>query len=264
MKVGKATGPSGIVVEMIRAAGTDIISPITKLANTVVYERKIPNDWNLSYIVNCFKGKGDALLRGNYRGLKLLDQVLKVIERVLEGVIRSQVDINEMQFGFMPGRGTTDAIFILRQMHEKFLGKQKDLFFAFVDLEKAFDRVPRDVLWWSMRTALGVEKWVICVIQSIQSMYVNAKSSVRVKDQLSPEFSVKVGVHQGSWSSALYSSPSSWRRLSQDFRNGCPWELLYADDLVIMAESIDELVQRFSAWKTGLESNELTCQHVKN
>ena len=152
----------------------------------------------------------------------------------------------------MPGRGTTDAIFILRQMHEKFLGKRKDLFFAFVDLEKAFDRVPRDVLWWSMRK-LGIEEWLIGVIQS---MYVNAKSSVRVKDQLSPEFSVKVGVHQGSVLSPLLFT-IVMEALSQDFRNGCPWELLYADDLVIMAESIDELVQRFSAWKTGLESKGL-------
>ena len=52
-----------------------------------------------------------------------------------------------MQFGFMPGRRISYAIFILRQVHEKYLGKHKDLYFAFVDLEKAFDRVPRTVLW---------------------------------------------------------------------------------------------------------------------
>ena len=82
---------------------------------------------------------------------------MKVMERILETIICTQVDIDSMQFGFMPGRGTTDAIFILRQIHEKYLVKQKDLFFAFVDLEKAFDRVPRKVLWWAMRK-LGVEE----------------------------------------------------------------------------------------------------------
>ena len=50
----------------------------------------------------------------------------------------------------MPGRGTIDAIFMLRQLQEKYLAKNKNLYFAFVDLEKAFDRVLRDILWWSM------------------------------------------------------------------------------------------------------------------
>ena len=77
--------------------------------------------------------------RGNYRGLKLLDHALKVIERVVVKIVRKQVNIDDMQFGFMPGRGTTDAIFILRQLQEKYISKDKQLFFAFVDLEKAFD-----------------------------------------------------------------------------------------------------------------------------
>ena len=120
MKSGKAAGPSGIVIEMIRSAGEGIISSITQLANCIVYENKIPDDWNLSFIVSLYKGKGDSLSRGNYRGLKLLDQV---IERVTESVIRSQIEIDDMQFGFMPGRGTTDAIFILRQLQEKHIVK---------------------------------------------------------------------------------------------------------------------------------------------
>ena len=47
-----------------------------------------------------------------------------------------------MQFGFVPGKGTMDAIFITRIVQERFLAKKKDLYFIFVDLEKAFDRVP--------------------------------------------------------------------------------------------------------------------------
>ena len=56
-----------------------------------------------------------------------------------------------MQFGFVPGKGTVDAIFMVRQLQKKFLEKRKDLFFAFVDLEKAFDRVPREVDRWALR-----------------------------------------------------------------------------------------------------------------
>ena len=80
-----------------------------------------------------------------------------------------------MQFGFMPGRGTSDAIFILRQVHEKYLGKHKDLCFVFVDLEEAFDHLSRIVLW-AMRK-LGVEEWLI---RTVQAMYTNAKFSVQV------------------------------------------------------------------------------------
>ncbi|KAI8498340.1 Kinesin-like protein kif22 [Branchiostoma belcheri] len=90
MKRGKAAGPSGIVAEMLQAGGDFVADQITILANAIIKEEKIPCDWNLSYIVNCYKGKGDALERGNYRGLKLLDQVLKVMERVIEPFIREQ------------------------------------------------------------------------------------------------------------------------------------------------------------------------------
>ena len=76
----------------------------------------------------------------------------------------------------MPRGGTTDGIFILRQVHEKYLGKHKDLYFAFVDLPKAFDRVPRKVLWYALRK-VGAEEWLS---RTIQVMYTNAKSSVRI------------------------------------------------------------------------------------
>ena len=109
--------------------------------NKIVSESSVPTDWPLSYIINLFKGKGDALLRSNYRGLKLQDQGMKILEHILNVIICQQV----MKFGFMPDRGTTDAVFILRQLQEKFLQKKKDVYFALVDLEKAFDMVPRTV-----------------------------------------------------------------------------------------------------------------------
>jgi len=67
-----------------------------------------------------------------------------------------------MQFGFMPGKGTTDAIFTVRQMQEKYGCKGKKLYFAFVDLDKAFDRVPRhrQVTRSALRKA-GVEEWLV-------------------------------------------------------------------------------------------------------
>ena len=70
-----------------------------------------------------------------------------------------------MQFGFMPGRGTTDAISIVRQLLEKFLDRNKNLLFAFIDLEKAFDRVPHKVLLWAMRV-VGVLEMDCCYCSS--------------------------------------------------------------------------------------------------
>ena len=90
--------------------------------------------------------------------------------------MRQKFDKDQMQFGFMPGRGTTDAIFILRQLQEKYLAKRKNLYFAFVDLEKAFDRVPRDVVWWAMRK-LALDEWIINVVQAT---YTNSRSRVRI------------------------------------------------------------------------------------
>ncbi|RUS73531.1 hypothetical protein EGW08_018716 [Elysia chlorotica] len=192
MKSGKAAGPSGIVVEMIKAAGDTGASMIHDLTDAIIRDGKVPSDWEQSFIVCLYKGKGDALDRGNYRGLKLTEQVMKVLERIVDSLIRQVVSIDEFQFGFVPGRGTTDAIFVVRQLQEKYLAANKRLYMAFVDLEKAFDRVPRKVIWWALRK-LGVEEWTV---RLVQGMYANARSQVRVGDGYSEELEVKVGVHQ--------------------------------------------------------------------
>jgi len=116
MKCGKAAGPSGIIAEMLKAAGEEGVELVRLLAETVFSSGDISKDWEESFILNLYKGKGEAHDRGNYRGLKLTDQVMKLLECMLDSSIRNMVDIDEMQFGFVPGRGTTDAIFIARQL----------------------------------------------------------------------------------------------------------------------------------------------------
>ena len=152
------------------------------------------------------------------------------------------VSIDDSQFGFVPGRGTTDAIFVVRQLQEKYLAANKRLYMAFVDLEKAFDRVPRKVIWWALRK-LGVDEWIVHLVQG---MYSNARSRVPVGEGFSEEFEVKVGVHQGSVLSPLLFI-IVLEALSREFRCGVPWEDLYADDLVIIAESLEECVRRILA-----------------
>ena len=100
-----------------------------------------------------------------------------------------------MQCGFMPGRFTIDAIFTLKQLQEKHLNK-KCLYYCFVDLEKAFDRVPRKVIEFALRKK-GVEEKLV---QTVMRLYEGARTRVRVDSE---PFEVKVGVHQGSVLSPL-------------------------------------------------------------
>ena len=73
----------------------------------------------------------------------------------MDCLIRQLVSIDDSQFGFVPGRGTTNAIFVVRQLRE-YLATNKIFYMAFVDLEKAFDGVPGKVIRWALRK-LGVD-----------------------------------------------------------------------------------------------------------
>ena len=149
MKLGKSKGPSNIIEKMLKASPDQCSQLIADLIINIVKEGKVPEEYHKSCILSLFKGKGSELDRENYHSLKLIDQVLKVVERTIEKIIRECIVTDDMQFDFMPGRGTADTTFIVRQLQENFLGKKSHLYFAFIDLEKAFDRVPRKVLWWT-------------------------------------------------------------------------------------------------------------------
>src|SRR2546425_504876 len=240
-KSGKAAGPSGIAADMLKAAAEAGVKWVTDICNEVVRSGVVPVDWRRSWMVNVYKGKGNTLECSSYRGIKLLEHVLKVLERVIEARLRKTVKIDEMQFGFSPGKGTTDAIFIVRQVQEKFLGKQKELWMAFVDLEKAFDRVPHEVLWWALRH-VGVEEWMVNVIKS---MYDGVTTAVKRNGEESESFGVKVGEHQGSVLSPIFFN-IVMQAIADNFKKGLPWELLYADDLVLLAESRLDLEKRLT------------------
>ena len=120
----------------------------------------------------------------NFRGISLLSVVGKVYGRILINRIRDKTEnvIAEVQGGFRRGRGCTDQIFIVRQICEKYLGKGKDVYFAFLDLEKAYDRVDRDAMWR--------------LLQGVKSLYVGSKACIRVGSEVSEWFSVRVGLRQ--------------------------------------------------------------------
>src|SRR5579863_9241140 len=100
---------------MLKAAGEPSILWMTDLCNAIIKEDKIPKDWRKSWMISIYKGKGDALDCGSYKGIKLLDQVMKVFERVTEKRIRRVVAIDDMQFGFRARRSTIE-----RQVQKQF------------------------------------------------------------------------------------------------------------------------------------------------
>ena len=93
-------------------------------------------------VIPIYKNKGEAQCYGNYRGIKLMSHTMKVWERIIEARLRDRVEISKQKYGFMPGKGTTDAMFALRMLMEKYREGQRELHYVFVDLEKAYDSVP--------------------------------------------------------------------------------------------------------------------------
>ena len=206
--------PLGIVVEMIRAAGDMGASMIRDLAAAIICDGKVPSEWEQSFILCLYKGKGDALERGNYRGLKLTEQVMKIVERIVDGLIRQLVSIGDSQFGFVPGRGTTDTIFVVRQLQEKYLAANKRLYMAFVDLEKAFDRVPWKSSGWRWENLVwrsGLCDWCRGCMQMCGAMSVLVRGTVKslkwrlvfTKDQYSAHCSSSLCLKPYHESSAL-------------------------------------------------------------
>jgi len=89
-------------------------------------------------ILPIYKGKGDPMECGSYREIKLLEHAMKVVERIFEHRIWQQIEVDDMQFGFMKGKGTTDAIFTVRQMQENFRVKGKKLYRIYSCISRQF------------------------------------------------------------------------------------------------------------------------------
>ena len=123
----KVAGPSGVTVELLNVCKKESVRRLVEVANNMLEGNKMPESWRKSDLIPIFKGNGDVRSCGNYRKVKLLEHGMKVIERIFERRLQKVVKLDEMQMGFMPDRGTTDAIFIMRQLLEKYEMAGRDL-----------------------------------------------------------------------------------------------------------------------------------------
>ena len=174
MKKGKAVGPDELPVEVWKCMGEMGIKFLTRLFNRLLMGERMPEEWRRSVLIPIYKNKGDAQCCGNYRGIKLMSHTMKG-ERIIETRLRDRVEISKQQYEFMPGKETTDAMFALRMLMEKYGEGQRELHCVFVDLKKAYDRVAREELWYCMRKSGIDEKYV----QLVQDMYEGSETVVR-------------------------------------------------------------------------------------
>ncbi|KAK3555556.1 hypothetical protein QTP86_021783 [Hemibagrus guttatus] len=248
MKSGKAVGPDDIPVEVWKCLGEAAVEFLTSLFNRVLESERMPEEWRRSVLVPIFKNKGDVQSCSNYRGIKLMSHTMKLWERVVEARLRNVVEICEQQYGFMPRKSTTDAIFALRILMEKYRDGQRELHCVFVDLEKAYDRVPREELWYCMRKSGVAKKYV----RVVQDMYERSRTVVRCAVGQTEEFKVEVGLHQGSaLSPFLFAIVMD--QLSEEVRQESPWTMMFADDIVICSESREQVEENLERWRFALE-----------
>ena len=273
LKRGKAAGYDESTPEMIQSLGERGLEILTELLNEVWREERVPREWEVGIVIPLFK-KGDCNECGNYRGITLLSVVLKMYERILERRLRRILDqqLEESQSGFRKGRGTQDHIFPLKQLLEKRHLQNKNLYLGFIDIQKAFDSVPRRKVWQSLRQR-GVQGKLI---NNIQSIYKTSRNYVRRDNSQSEEFLTRDGLRQGGvLSPALFimvmddvakEVQPEVKKMHVGYRNmeavGIS-ECIFADDLVLLASNEDDLQRSMGAWKDALARRNMQVNKEK-
>ena len=246
LKNGKAAGGSGIVAEMMKAGGEVVEDRLWRLFRKIWVEVEVPKDWECGVVIPLYK-KGDRMNLDNYRGITLMD----VVGKVFSGILRERLEkwygglIVEEQAGFRKGRGCVDQGYTLSQAVPKRLEVQKKTFLCFVDLRKAYDSVWREGLF-SRLMEDGVPSKLVDLVKM---WYRNVKAKVRVNDVDSDWFESKVGVRQGDTLSPLLFNIFINGIVEKVKQSGVGVKigdallsvLLFADDMVLLAESEFEL-----------------------
>lgn len=267
LKNGKAPGIDNITSELLTADSETSSKQIHKLLKTVWNDEKIPTDWTKGLIVKLPK-KGDLTNCGNWRGITLIPTTSKILGKIIVNRIAAEVNkhLREEQAGFREGRGTTEQIFILRNIIEQTVEWNSNLYICFIDFEKAFDSVHQETLWKIIKHYGIPEK----LIRLLKCMYINNECAVITSNGTSDWFKIKSGVKQGcNMSGFLFLIVIDWimRKSTAENNTGIRWnfttkldDLDYADDIALLSSTREQLQRKFNnvsryAQSTGLKIN---------
>lgn len=271
LKNNKSAGSDGIPAELLKAAGTTFISAFHQLLVKIWNAESMPTEWNNSIICPIHK-KGDKKECTNYRGISLLNIAYKILasilcERLKPHVIRV---IGSYQCGFMPGRGTTDQIFTLRQILEKTQEFQVDTHHLFIDFKQAYDTPTRTELFKAMNT-FGLPKKLIKLSQMTLK---NTWSCVRAAGATSEKFQTFRGFRQGdALSCSFFNILLEMIMVSANINTGniiynkSSQILAYADDIDVIGRTASIVTDNFlaieqSANSVGLKVNSSKTKYM--
>ncbi|GFN76223.1 endonuclease-reverse transcriptase [Plakobranchus ocellatus] len=245
MKNGKATGPDNIAAEQIKALDEFGINKITELLDEIYETGEIPKEMLKSIFIALPKKDG-ATECELHRTISLMSQVTKILLRIVMMRVRNKIrpEIGDTQCGFVEGKGTINAVYMLRMIIERALEMQKDIYLCFIDYTKAFDRVKH----WEMIKQLKQLHVDGKDLRIIKNIYWQQIAAVRIENEISPFQMIKRGVRQGCVLSLdlfnLYSE-TILRNLDEypGIRIGGRMinNLRYADDTVLIAENKEDL-----------------------
>lgn len=252
MKKGKAGGVDGILNEAIKLVvkvRPDFVNIFANLLNVLQSQELYPKAWNRGIICNIYKGKGSRYDANNYRGITLLPNISKIYTKIMaeriQEWIRNEKMLSNYQAGFREGYGACDNLLVIKTLMEKTLKvKRKKMYCCFVDYEKAFDSINRALLWKKL-IDMGMQ---IDMVNVLKSIYKETISSVHLGGNATTRhFRTDRGLRQGCTLSAtlfaLYINDISDFMEEISTMSPCVKEteikvLLYADDLVMLANSV--------------------------
>ena len=196
LKNGKAAGPDGIPPEVFKFGGRALNELLLSCFVKCWDRNEVPTQWKLANMITIYKRKGEKSDCSNYRGLSLLDVAGKGFARILLARFNEHIAskvLPESQCGFRADRSTSDMIFVCRQLLEKSREQQLPISIAFIDLQKAFDTVNREML-------LRVLKKFGCppvFVSLLRALHTGTEATVVTGSSSSEPFAITVGVKQG-------------------------------------------------------------------
>lgn len=265
LKNGKAPGNDNIKAEMYKHMGDKGIEILHEIIDTAWRTKEVPEDWKTQTIIPIYK-KGDKTDCRNYRGITLTCTACKVYEIILEKRLREIVEekLHETQSGFRPGYSTQDHVFTIRNLTEKFLAYNKNMYLCFIDLEKAFDKVPRNLIWKALRNLTVSSN----LIEAVKALYRGSTSKIRTHNQETEKFKTTQGVIQGGVLSPLLfiifmneiitKATKQSKKIDVGYnrlQNITMSECIFADDMVLIANNQENLQYNIDIWSKLLLEN---------